>query len=60
MNAFKPTVGGGHAIEKIELEPSGGGVFDVFLDGERVFSKKSVHRFPNPGEVEEIVRQRLG
>lgn len=52
-------MGGGHPIEGIELEPSGGGVFDVFLDGERIFSKKAVHRFPNPGEVEEIVGRRL-
>lgn len=35
-----------------------GGVFEVRADGERVFSKKQVGRFPNPGEVIEALRAR--
>ncbi len=35
------------------LIPGGGGVFDVSVDGEVVFSKKSVGRFP---EIQEILR----
>ena len=31
--------------------PSGGGVFEVSLDGELVFSKKALKRHANPGEV---------
>ena len=29
------------------------GIFDVEVDGRKVFSKFDVKRFPNPGEVEE-------
>ncbi len=27
------------------------GIFDVIVDGKRVFSKSETGRFPNPGEV---------
>jgi len=33
------------------LTPGGGGVFDVKVNGKTIFSKKSVGRFPEPGEV---------
>jgi len=33
------------------LIPGSGGVFDVSADGKVVFSKKSVGRFPGPGEI---------
>ena len=33
------------------LVPGGGGVFDVSVDGKTFFSKKSVGRFPEPGEI---------
>lgn len=36
------------------------GVFEVEFDGDLVFSKKSLGRFPKSGEVEEIVANRLG
>lgn len=35
------------------------GVFDVRLDGETLFSKHQVHRFPEPGEVETLLADRL-
>lgn len=34
------------------------GVFEVIVDGELVFSKKSLERFPNDGEVSEAIRGR--
>ena len=34
-----------------ELVKGSGGVFDVFKDAERVFSKHEEHRFPEPGEI---------
>jgi len=40
----------------IELISSGGGVFEVTLDGELIFSKKALERFPNPGEVEGLIQ----
>ncbi len=36
-----------------------GGVFDVKLDGDLIFSKQQVDRFPNAGEVSEIIEARL-
>jgi selT/selW/selH-like putative selenoprotein len=38
-----------------ELQPGHKGVFDVEADGRKVFSKYETHRFPNPGEVEELL-----
>ncbi len=35
------------------------GVFDVELDGELVFSKHEVGRFPEPGEVARAIAARL-
>lgn len=40
--------------------PSGGGVFEVTLDGDLVFSKKGTGRHAEPGEVMAAVRSRLG
>jgi selenoprotein W-related protein len=37
-----------------------GGVFDVRLDGELIFSKDVPGRFPEPDEVEAELRRRLG
>jgi len=38
---------------------SSGGAFEVELDGETVFSKRLTGRFPEPGEVEGALSQRL-
>ena len=38
--------------------PSGGGVFEVSLDGELVFSKKALKRHANQGEVVGAIRAR--
>jgi selT/selW/selH-like putative selenoprotein len=35
------------------------GVFEVEIDGELVYSKRSTGRFPNDGEVEELLAPRL-
>lgn len=37
-----------------------GGVFEVALDGDLLFSKKALGRFPESGEVEGLVAERLG
>jgi selenoprotein W-related protein len=39
--------------------PSGGGVFEVILGDELVFSKKALDRHAEEGEVVEIVRRKL-
>jgi selT/selW/selH-like putative selenoprotein len=38
------------------LNPGGKGIFDVELDGRLIYSKYETHRFPNPGEVEQLIR----
>lgn len=42
-----------------ELIRGSGGNFDVRLDGELVYSKKAVGRFPEPGEVAATLAPRL-
>lgn len=41
---------------QVELVAAGGGVFEVTVDGELVFSKKALGRFPEPDEVEALIR----
>jgi len=39
----------------IELIPSAGGVFEIVVDGNLVFSKKELKRFPAEGEIIRLV-----
>ena len=45
---------GKFGVESV-LKPGHGGVFDVFVDGTLVYSKKETKRFPNPGEVDALI-----
>jgi len=40
---------------KTELKEGSGGVFDVEVDEELIFSKHELGRFPGPGEVEGMI-----
>jgi len=40
------------------LIAGGGGVFDVSVDGKLIFSKKSVGRFPEPGEIVGLLQKK--
>ena len=42
---------------EISLISSGGGVFEIVLDGKLIFSKKSINRFPEKGEVVRIINK---
>jgi selT/selW/selH-like putative selenoprotein len=44
----------------VELVKGQDGVFEVTLDGTLVFSKRSLGRFPEPGEVETSLASELG
>jgi selenoprotein W-related protein len=44
----------GNDIE-IELIPSSGGVFEISLDGQLLFSKQKTGRFPEQKEVDEMM-----
>ncbi len=43
----------------VQLVPSGGGVFEVSLGDELIFSKKKLGRFPENSEIDDILEQRL-
>ena len=47
-------------LEGVTLVPGRGGVFEVRIDGELVFSHKEAGRFPEPREIKDLVRARLG
>jgi|TARA_B110000438_G_scaffold51042_1_gene51467 selenoprotein W-related protein len=42
------------------LISSGGGVFEVCLNNDLVFSKKSLNRFPENGEIEKLINNSFG
>ena len=44
----------------VRLIPSSGGVFEVKVDGELIFSKKALRRHAEPGEVVGLIRSREG
>lgn len=44
----------------MELAPSSGGVFEVTVDGEPIFSKKKMGRHAAPGEILALIRELRG
>jgi selenoprotein W-related protein len=46
-------------IGEFTLIPSSGGVFEVTFNGELIFSKKELGRFPEDGEVLELLKPRI-
>ena len=40
-----------------KLISSGGGVYEIILEGELIFSKKTLGRFPDDGEVAALIKQ---
>jgi selenoprotein W-related protein len=44
-------------ISEVSLLPdSTGGVFDIHIDGQLVWSRADQHRFPEPKEIKQVVR----
>lgn len=48
-----------NVIEAITLIPSDGGVFEVTVDGELIFSKKQTGRHTTYEEIRELLQSRL-
>ena len=46
-------------IGLLEIVPGRGGIFDVHLDGELVFTKSMLGRYPQPDDVIPLLRERL-
>ena len=43
----------------ISLISSAGGVFEISLNGDLIFSKKALNRFPEGGEIKKLIMDRL-
>jgi selenoprotein W-related protein len=41
---------------EVELIAGSGGVFTVCRDGRRIFSKKELNRFPEDGEIVDLLK----
>ena len=46
-------------LDEVALIPGTGGVFDVRVDGEIVWSRKELGRFPELKELKQLVRDRI-
>jgi selenoprotein W-related protein len=46
-------------LAEVALVPGTGGVFDIRLDGELLFSRKDTGRFPEAKEVKQLVRDKI-
>lgn len=46
-------------IEGLTLVPAHGGVFDIEIDGAKVFSKKELGRFPEKGEAGKLSADKI-
>ena len=44
---------------RTKLIPSGGGVFEIVLNNDLIFSKKQKHRFPDDGEIVSLIRSNI-
>jgi selenoprotein W-related protein len=46
-------------LGEVALVPGTGGVFDVRLDGELIYSRKQESRFPESKELKQLIRDRI-
>ena len=49
----------GSELGELALVPDSGGIFEVRVDGERIWSKKEQGRFPESKELKQLVRDRV-
>ena len=47
-------------LDGVELKTGSKGRFEVLVDGQEVFSKARLNRFPADGEVAKLLEPRLG
>ena len=46
-------------IERVSLVPGSGGIFEVRLNDELIFSRKQAERFPEAKELKQLIRDRI-
>lgn len=49
----------GTDLGEVALIPSGGGIFEVTLDGEVIATNRDHAPMPDPGEVKRLIRDRI-
>lgn len=49
----------GDVVGELALVPGDGGIFEVWVEGERVFSRAEAGRFPESKELKQLVRDRV-
>ena len=49
----------GSRLGEVALIPGEGGIFEVRLDGELLFSRKTAGRFPDTREIKQSIRDRI-
>jgi selenoprotein W-related protein len=47
------------SITSLALIPSSGGVFEIEVDGDLIFSKKATDRYPTAGEIKQLIKAKL-
>ena len=47
-------------IGALEVVPGANGIFDVHVDGQLVFEKSMLGRYPEPDDVVPLLREKLG
>ena len=47
-----------HSISELTIVPSGGGVFEVMVDGDLLFSKREKGRHAEYDEILDVIRKR--
>jgi selenoprotein W-related protein len=47
-------------IGAVEVVPGANGIFDVHVDGDLVFTKSMLGRYPEPEEVTPLVGEKIG
>lgn len=46
-------------LQRVSLMPGSGGVFEIRLNGELLFSRKVAQRFPEAKEIKQLVRDKI-
>ena len=47
------------SVGTVEVVTGDGGIFDVHVDGDLVFTKSMLGRYPDPDDVLPLIRQKL-
>ena len=49
----------GQDLAEVALQPGAGGIMEIRLDGELIFSRQKAGRFPESKELKQLIRDRI-